>query len=84
MYLLGAVIDDSIHLAVACGNEEKEKTYSSQICRSEALKHRFGGECLAQMVDAAECVRSHRHRNTLKKQRFPLLKKIAQSVYERK
>ena len=78
------VIDDSIHLTVACGNEEKKKTYSSQISRSEAFKHRFGGECLAQVVDATQCVRTHRHRDALQEQRFAFFEKLVHSVNERK
>lgn len=79
-----SVIDDSIHLTVACGNEEKEKTDSSEISRGEAFEHRFGGECLAQVVDTTECVRTHRHRDALQEQRFTFFEKIAHTVYKRK
>ena len=82
--MFGAVIDDSIHLTVACGNEEKEKTDSSEISRSEAVKHRFDRERLADMVDASECVRTHRHRDALEKQRFTFFEKLFHSVYKRK
>ena len=82
--MFGAVIDDSIHLTVACGNEEKEKTDSSEISRSEAFKHRFGGERLAQVVDATQCVRTHRHRDALQEQRFTFFEKLANSVDKRK
>ena len=79
-----ADIDDSIHLTVACGNEEKEKTDSSKISRSETFKHRFGGECLAQVVNDTKCVRIHRHYNILQEQRFTFFEKLVHSVYKRK
>ena len=62
-----AVIDNSVHLAVACDNEEKEEAYSSEVSRGEALEDRFSGKGLAQMVNTAKCVRTHRHCNALKK-----------------
>ena len=48
-------------------DEEKEEAYSSEVSRGEALEDRFSGKGLAQMVNTAKCVRTHRHCNALEK-----------------
>ena len=82
MYFSASIVNNSIHLTVARSKEEKEKSYSAKIRRCESLKHRFGGEGLAQMVNAAQRMRSHCHCDALEKQRFAFFEKLAHSVYK--
>ena len=74
--MFGAIIDDPIHLTVACSNKEKEEANSTKICRREALKHRFSSQNLAKVINTAESVTPHRHSDALEKQWFAFFEKF--------
>ena len=78
------VVYDSVHLTVARSNKEEEEADSSEIRRGKSLEHRLGSERLAQVVDATERVRAHRHRDALQKEGLALFKELFESVYEAK